>query len=203
MIVSHKHRFIFIKTRKTAGTSLEVSLSALCGDEDILTPIQPHVDPHRPRNHSGFFNHMPGHAIRATLGEDCWNSYFRFCVERNPWDKTLSYYHFINQRRMKGELSFEDYLTAADFCVDHPAYTEQGEPDLLLVDRVLHYEHLNDELAEVFAHLGVPYAGSLDVQAKSEFRTDRRSYRDVLSAEQAALIGNAFRQEIRLFGYQY
>ena len=39
MIVSHEHRFIFIKTRKTAGTSIEISLSKYCGPNDIITPI--------------------------------------------------------------------------------------------------------------------------------------------------------------------
>ncbi len=41
MIVSHKHKFIFIKTRKTAGTSVEIALSKICGKNDILTPISP------------------------------------------------------------------------------------------------------------------------------------------------------------------
>jgi len=39
MIISHKHKFIFIKTRKTAGTSIEIFLSQFCGKADILTPI--------------------------------------------------------------------------------------------------------------------------------------------------------------------
>ncbi len=39
MIISHKHKFIFIKTRKTAGTSIEIFLSQFCGKNDILTPI--------------------------------------------------------------------------------------------------------------------------------------------------------------------
>ena len=39
MIVSHRHRFIFIKTRKTAGTSIEIALSPHCGPEDIISPI--------------------------------------------------------------------------------------------------------------------------------------------------------------------
>ena len=39
MIVSHRHRFIFIKTRKTAGTSIEIALSAHCGPDDIMSPI--------------------------------------------------------------------------------------------------------------------------------------------------------------------
>ena len=43
MIISHARSFIFIKTRKTAGTSVEVYLSQHCGPEDVITPIQPPV----------------------------------------------------------------------------------------------------------------------------------------------------------------
>ena len=39
MIVSHSNKFIFVKTRKTSGTSMEVSLSQVCGPDDIITPI--------------------------------------------------------------------------------------------------------------------------------------------------------------------
>ena len=39
MIVSHKNRFIFLKTRKTAGTSIEISLRPYCGPDDIITRI--------------------------------------------------------------------------------------------------------------------------------------------------------------------
>jgi len=38
-IVCHKHRFIFIKTRKTAGSSIEIALSRLCEDSDFITPL--------------------------------------------------------------------------------------------------------------------------------------------------------------------
>jgi hypothetical protein len=39
MILSHRWRFIFIKGRKVAGTSVEIALSTLCGSDDIVTPI--------------------------------------------------------------------------------------------------------------------------------------------------------------------
>lgn len=39
MIVSHANRFIFIKTRKTGGTSIEIALSKYLGPEDIVSPI--------------------------------------------------------------------------------------------------------------------------------------------------------------------
>ena len=41
MIISHKHKFIFLKTVKTAGTSIEIALSKYCGPDDIITPASP------------------------------------------------------------------------------------------------------------------------------------------------------------------
>jgi len=56
MILSHKYKFIFIKTFKTAGTSIEIFLSEHCAGDDIVTPINPHVEPHVARNYKGFAN---------------------------------------------------------------------------------------------------------------------------------------------------
>jgi hypothetical protein len=63
-IISFSHNFIFVKTRKTAGTSLEVHLAQQCADDDIISPIYPETSVHKPRNYiqqTGlitFYNHM-------------------------------------------------------------------------------------------------------------------------------------------------
>ncbi len=41
MILSKLHKFLFLKGRKVAGTSVEVFLSGICGPEDVITPITP------------------------------------------------------------------------------------------------------------------------------------------------------------------
>ncbi len=39
MILSFAHRFVFIRGRKVAGTSVEMALSTICGPDDIVTPL--------------------------------------------------------------------------------------------------------------------------------------------------------------------
>jgi hypothetical protein len=41
MILSRRHRFILVRGRKVAGTSVETALSTLCGPEDIASPMVP------------------------------------------------------------------------------------------------------------------------------------------------------------------
>lgn len=202
MIVSHEHKLIFIKNGKTAGTSIEVFLSGVCGDTAIVTPIYPQVATHCPRNHEGFYNRMTASEIREKLGLKVWNRYYKFCVERNPWEKILSYYH-MEKYRAGGKLSLDQYLAGNTFPINYPRYTEPDNSCKIIVDRVIEYERLSDGLSEVFAVVGVPFDGKLKVYAKAEYRQDRRPYREVLSPAQAERIRDLFALEIALHGYRF
>ncbi len=39
MLLCHQHKFIFLKTQKTAGTSVEIALSRVMTKDDIVTPL--------------------------------------------------------------------------------------------------------------------------------------------------------------------
>jgi hypothetical protein len=229
MILSHKYKFIFIKTAKTAGTSIEVFLSKHCGPSDVLTPIEPSVEGHQPRNYLGlinpipeilerpgkifsalrhsitsrekFYRHMPALDIRTRVPFDVWNNYFKFCVERNPWDKVLSHY-YMHAAREGGSISLDEYLARGRFPINFFRYTDRAGKKII-VDRILRYENLLTDLGEVFSQLEIPFEGALGVQAKSEYRTDRRPYQQVFSDEQRKLVERAFAKEIALHGYHF
>jgi hypothetical protein len=73
--------------------------------------------------------------------------------------------------RVGGNLSLDQYIADRNFCINYPLYTDlQGN---LMVDRVLKYKNLNDELSDLFTKVGVPFNGTLGVWAKSEHRRDK------------------------------
>src|SRR4029077_14138069 len=139
--------------------------------------------------------------IRNRVPADVWNAYFKFCVERNPWDKVLSHYH-MHAVREGGSLSFYDYLARGRFPINYFRYTDRSDREII-VDRIIRYENLLPELGEVFSQLGIPFNGTLGVAAKSEYRTDRRPYQEVFNNEQRKVVENAFAKEIELHGYRF
>ena len=206
MILSHRHRFIFIKTRKTAGTSIEVALSGLCAPEDIVTPIEPPESGHSPRNHKGFYNHMPAREILARVGPEVWNGYFKFTFERNPWDKVVSYFHYMQAIGYRFA-TFDDCI-AQCLRTDRLPVRLPSSRDLYMIDGreavdcFGRYETLEGDLRQICGRLGLPFEGSLP-RAKGQLRPRGRPYQDYYSAETRALVGQYFRWEIERFGYRF
>jgi len=59
MVISHKHKFIFIKTTKVGGTSLELFLDKVCSKEDVFTPYWNKEKDLNFRNNRALFNPFP------------------------------------------------------------------------------------------------------------------------------------------------
>ena len=232
MIISHKYKFIFIKTRKTAGSSIQIYLSEHCAQDDIVSTIDRPERPYNPRNYRGLYNpipelmekhspakiartlgrfvtlkkfqsHIKARDVKERIPKEIWDSYYKFTVDRNPWDKVLSHYHFVRQRYSKYDqnISFEEYLDVAELPYNYTKYTDKDNN--MIVDRVVRYENLNEELGEVFAQLGVPFEGSLGPTEKSHYRKDRRPYQEVYTPEQRDAVSKLFEQEIQMLGYEF
>jgi len=108
MLVSHRKRFIYTKTVKTGGTSVEAYFEPYCmpeGEWSFAHERDEYISEAgivgcRGVNKQGktWFNHMPARRIKRQLGEPIWHDYFKFCVIRNPFDKLVSAFHFFEQR---------------------------------------------------------------------------------------------------------
>lgn len=225
MILSHKHRFIFIKNKKTAGSSIEIALSKYCGEDDVITPLTPEDDRKRQdlgyrgaqnyyvpfsrysgsdwlkllskRKRVRFRNHTPGSYIMTHVDEDVWRSYFKFCFERNPWDKAVSWYFWKNPKEPRPSLSEFIQSGKANNIRGFENYAVDSE---IVVDRVFLYEELEQSMEEIAERLRLPEVPVLP-HAKGDTRTDRRSYREILTPADIEKIGRVYAREIACFGY--
>lgn len=227
MIVSHELRTIFVKSRKVGGTSVEIALSSLCGPDDIISPVTEEDERLRqelaykgPQNHLRplseftlrdvchwarrrqrplrFYNHMPAAAIRDSVGRDVWSDYLTFTVERNPWDRAVSMYFWRASRLDASSVpSFSAWLRQQKILSNFPLYAENGK---LLVDHVLRYERLEEELAELCSSIGLRLPAL--PQAKSGIRPSR-DWRSLYSPEDVEWVARACAPEIGLMGYTF
>ncbi len=153
VVVSHEYRFVFIKTHKTAGTSLEVSLSTLLPATDIVSEIFPKEESHEPRNYLYgktvlFYNHMSADLVRTYLGGKSCGYYF-WTVERHPILKSLSYYAMIknslHHNKAFADLTFPEFVDRDDLLPidDYLLYSNKGR---LACHEIIDYDSLNEEV---------------------------------------------------------
>lgn len=228
MIVSHKNRFIFLKTEKTAGTSLQTALAGFCGPEDIISGARRHPTKNKPvglkpplgigryvkvpteikrrlPGIAGYYPHMTARQMRSVLGPDVWNTYFKFAVERNPWDRQVSNY-FHRQSRSSSKQEFERYITSPIYRQFHHVrlhnwaiYTINDE---IAVDAMIRYENLDTEFPDVLRKIGLVDEVTLPRQRASH-RPGGVDYRQFYSDRAAEIVGRWYAKEIEAFGYEF
>jgi hypothetical protein len=225
MIASHRHRFIFLKTSKTAGTSVELALSELCGESDVITPLVPsdetlrrgrgpqhyvRVERHDPvRRHDGlivpdtsydFYNHIPAARVREYFPAEIWKTYYKFAFERNPWDRQVSHYYWHYHYLGVQLPPFEVYLQMPEARRrNFDIYSIGG---CIAVDFVGRYEQLTTDLQTVVERLGLD--GSLTLPlAKKGPRPSEDSYRRYYTPDTRDMLAEWYASEIDAFGYAF
>ena len=229
MIISHKHKFIYIKNRKTAGTSIEISLSKICGATDIITPISPDDEAakrklgfptaqnyHKPKakwtrkekwlyfrkkqQPRRFYNHIPCRKVVRLVTPEIWNSYFKFTTERNPFDKVVSFFYYLKGNEKYEQIS--DWILDGGLS-DMQSFDLYSIGKIVAVDKIYRYEDLpffEKDLTEKL-QLDEPFK-MVEYKAKSKFRKVR-NYKDALDEKAVELIKVAFAREIELLGYEF
>lgn len=218
MIVSHEYKFIFIRTEKTAGTSLSAALKPFLGRADLVGKLtRPAWAKYSPIHHGALMRHFPQlfglhtHAtaaqVRAVVGPEVFSRYFKFCVERNPWDRQVSlYFHRKRKRNELESANFDKDMRSIVYrCTEYTRlrnweiYTIKNK---IAVDHVIRYENINEELPRIFSHLGLPASIELPWR-RSGNRDPNLDYRRYYSEWTRDLVARWYRREIEQFGYKF
>jgi len=231
MILSHKYRFIYIKTYKTASTSIEAVLSEICGPDDVITPASEDLMKHRKEQRAQ--NYRLDHPLvpkrpllKRLLGRP--ERYYhpsigfyehmsarrvRAYVGDDIWS---SYYKFSFERNpWDRQVSWYYYKTksksqrpsfAAFNANKRKAYVENFDlyemDGAPCLDFIGAYENLNTDFKKILKELGLSGKIQLPYTNESDGR-DERSYRDYFDDASRDQMAEWYAREIALFGYTY
>jgi len=188
MIVSHEHRFVFIKTRRTAGSSIEAALAPRLGASDMITGSARDGTPRR-NVPDGLTGHVGWRKILALAGTRV-AGYAWFCVERNSYAKALSDWLWHRDVLRDTGLPFASYVWERR-PTDWDRYTKNDEP-----------------VCGVLQYAALARAQDIDVRgigivALPRFKTNeyRASCADYYGPEERAAVDEVFAREIAYFKY--
>ena len=140
---------------------------------------------------------LSAYAAKMYLGQEVWNNYFKFCFERNPYDKAISLY-FWHTRNFEKCPDINEYIQrmSQSQLSNWHVYTIN---DQVAVDFVGKYEKLDEDLRIVTNKLGLPdYALP---KAKGHSRTSHQHYSKLLDKESRHHIEKMCANEIETFKY--
>lgn len=196
----------FIHIPKTGGTSVRVALSRL---DDVLLWTG---------HESALLKHTRlCDALGKDRADDIWNQSFKFTFVRNPWDRAVSHYKYMQQNgNLSHVVTFDDWAnlmfeplhlkhrgrSSAFIRNDKRPSTEQlawymdleYEP---MVDFVGRFENFEEDFAYVCSQLGV----SLELPHLNA--TKRRPYQEYYTPRTRDMLYDLAESTIETFGYKF
>jgi hypothetical protein len=217
MLISHICRFIYLKTRKTAGTSVEIYFEPYCvdpknrpGDIHNRAAVVSNwgVVGSRGSANSSWYNHMSAAEIRRLTGPEIWESYYKFCVVRNPFDKVVSYFWHDITTELREEYrcadfgvvrkAFAEWTGLRRFPIDAWIYTDARAP---VVNDFIRYERLHEDIRAVCGRLAIPWQPERLGRYKSEYRKRAEPFAEYYTSEAASRVEETFEWELDHLGY--
>lgn len=213
MILSHGRRYLFIHIPKTGGTSLALALEQRAMADDILVGDTPKARRRRARlktlrTAGRLWKHSTLADLDGLVSQPDLAGLFCFTLVRNPWDRMVSYYHWLRtqsfdhpavdtakSRDFAGFLDNHDVATAI---ATHPARRYMTDIRGQSHGHFLRLEHLATDLVPLEEHLGF----ALNVPVANTTARDR-DYRGYYNAATRARVADLCAEDIARFGYVF
>lgn len=212
MIISRGRKYIFVHIPKTGGTAMALALEGRAMRDDIMLGDTPKAKKRRGRvkdvqTRGRLWKHSTLADIDGLLCPDEIADMFVFTLVRNPWDRMVSYYHWLREQKfdhpsvhLAKALDFSGFVNAPEIAQSfrsHPysAYVT----DAAGVERNALYirlEHFEQDAEPLWAHLG--FRLELPVANRSERARDYRGYYRGGDSER---LGEICARDIAKFGY--
>ena len=215
MIISRGRRYIFVHVPKTGGTALALALEARAMADDILIGDTPKARRRRARLKAlkpagRLWKHATLADVEGVVSRDEMRDFFTLTLVRNPWDRLVSYYHWLQGQgfdhpavKLAKSLAFRDFLDHAQTRASIRAWPAgrymrdgAGQEHCTAFVRL---ERLDEDLAPFEAHLGFSLRPLRRVNSSERLRDHRRYYDDTA----AEIVAEICAEDIARFGYRF
>lgn len=151
--------------------------------------------------------HASAAQVRSLVAPDVWERYTKIVVERDPWDRFLSLWRWKTRKQPR---SIDEFLGEVEaLAADAPNHPQRRQwwttwpiytiDDRIVVDIIVRYERLEDELHSALSRVGIGWDRWLP-RFKSRYRQPHdRS--EGLTAQQIERIAALCAKEIAANGY--
>ena len=197
MILSHKHQFLFIKTKKTAGSSIEIYLQNFIEPNARITS-----DKTEKYLEDGLWTHMGiSHLEQREEYKKYLRDYFVFTVVRNPMERIISEFFWSDRDNYyKGD--FDKFLKGQHIrgTFNWPLLVDSMESFSRYINYVVYFEWLFFDLNAVLNVIDLTTMASKGDFPKDKvgYRTDKRPWYDFMNNNQIDYIYKNFVNEIKL-----
>lgn len=213
-MISEKYNFIFFHVPKAAGSSISKALNESLRNDVLANDKNNAFKKFLSQKGRIWHNHATSEEVKEYLGNELYQSYFKFCFVRNPFDRLVSLYHYTKQKEViiykKNKLklpkfskqiidagSFENWIKAGNLGSTQTKFLSDNKGEFL-VDFVGRSENLQADFSYICGVLGIQ--NTILPQVNVSKHDDFKKYYNEDTKE---IVSNWFKKDLELFDYNF
>lgn len=207
MVISKKHKFIFIHIPKNAGTSIASSLTDLIKENkhwavSNSTKHQNLRDLILIKENSSIYDKI--------FKDSSFLDYYKFAIVRNPYDRMISLYNYLKKYEVRKEIhTVDNFETFINLLKQNDSWVSKlhstklqlsyllDSNDNIAVDYIGRYEDLNNSIKEIEEKLLIEIPlKRLNYSSKKSF-----DFNEYYNKSTMQIVNDKFKEDFEVFNY--